>query len=118
MSLQIVSPSEQIISASFAHTAATTAKTPLLIQSRLVIPLSTKDADELNTFVHSAEVDGIAKATGEAWVFGSLLYWDDTNKRLTTTSTSNTKAGYAIEPAASGDTVGGVVLLTPFGFGA
>lgn len=34
---------------------------------------------------------------------GTLIYWDDTNKRCTTTSTSNTKIGSAVLKKASGD---------------
>jgi predicted RecA/RadA family phage recombinase len=33
---------------------------------------------------------------------GDLLYWDNTNKRLTSTATSNTLAGYAAAASASG----------------
>lgn len=33
---------------------------------------------------------------------GALLYWDNTNKRLTTTATGNTLAGYAFKAAAAG----------------
>lgn len=35
---------------------------------------------------------------------GQLLYWDNTNSRLTTTASGNTLAGYAAAPAASGTT--------------
>lgn len=34
---------------------------------------------------------------------GDLAYWDATNKNITTTSSSNTLAGYFAAPAASGD---------------
>ena len=33
---------------------------------------------------------------------GALLYWDNTNKRLTTTATGNTLAGYATAAAGAG----------------
>lgn len=33
---------------------------------------------------------------------GALLYWDNTNKRLTVTATSNTLAGYAFAAAGNG----------------
>ena len=33
---------------------------------------------------------------------GALLYWDATNKRLTTTASGNTLAGYAAAPAGNG----------------
>jgi predicted RecA/RadA family phage recombinase len=48
----------------------------------------------------------LPKATGEAWTEGALVYWDNTNKRLTTTSSGNTKVGTAVSAAASGDTTG------------
>lgn len=52
----------------------------------------------------------VAKATGQAWTQGALVYWDDTNKNFTTTASGNTLAGFIWEPAASGDTVGYVKL--------
>jgi predicted RecA/RadA family phage recombinase len=35
---------------------------------------------------------------------GALLYWDNTNKRITTTASGNTKVGVAVAPKASGAT--------------
>jgi predicted RecA/RadA family phage recombinase len=32
----------------------------------------------------------------QAWAEGDLVYWDNTAKQFTKTSTSNTKAGYAV----------------------
>ena len=52
----------------------------------------------------------IAKATGQAWTAGALLYWDNTNSVFTTTSSGNTLAGYAYADAASGDTTGYILL--------
>lgn len=52
----------------------------------------------------------LAKATGEAWTVGAKLYWDNTNKRLTTTSAGNTLVGAAMAAAASGDTTGNALL--------
>lgn len=48
----------------------------------------------------------LPKATGEAWTEGALVYWDNTAKKLTTTSSGNTKVGVAASAAASGDTSG------------
>jgi len=53
---------------------------------------------------------GLTKTTGEAWTLGVKVYWDDTNKRCTTTAASNTLIGCAIAPAASADIVGSVRL--------
>jgi predicted RecA/RadA family phage recombinase len=44
----------------------------------------------------------LAKAVG-AITQGALVYWDNTAKNVTTTSTSNTRIGCAIVAAASGD---------------
>jgi len=51
-----------------------------------------------------------AKTSAQAWTEGVLLYWDDTNKVFTTTSTSNTLCGYATEVAANPSTTGRVFL--------
>lgn len=53
----------------------------------------------------------IKKATGETWAIGDLLYWDDSAKDFTKTSTSNTKAGYAMSVTLTGDTVGNIKLV-------
>lgn len=53
----------------------------------------------------------VPKATGAAWAVGDTLYWDDTAKNFTKTTTSNTKAGYAIAVAASGDATGAIRLV-------
>lgn len=96
-----------------AHSAATTAKTTLLINSIPVIPLNTADADANNVFVYQATKVRVPKATGQAWTPLTKIYWDDTAKKFTTTSTSNTLAGVVAEDAASADTEG-VIHLTPF----
>jgi predicted RecA/RadA family phage recombinase len=51
-------------------------------------------------------VFSLSKATGEAWTVGVKLYWDNTNKRLTTTSSGNTLVGVATAAALSADTTG------------
>jgi len=56
----------------------------------------------------------LAKATGQAWTQGAALYWDNTNKNVTTTSAGNTKIGVAAQAQASGDTVGRVRLNGSF----
>ncbi|WP_426751579.1 DUF2190 family protein [Myxococcus sp. Y35] len=52
----------------------------------------------------------LPKATGQEWSEGAALYWDDTAKNCTTTSTSNTRIGYAAAAVASGATSGAVLL--------
>jgi predicted RecA/RadA family phage recombinase len=47
--------------------------------------------------------------TADAISIGDFLYWDATNKELTTTATDNTKAGVAV--SAKGATVAGTVNI-------
>jgi predicted RecA/RadA family phage recombinase len=46
----------------------------------------------------------IAKLSTDAMTKGALLYWDNTNSRLTLTSAGNTLAGYAWAAAGAGTT--------------
>ena len=48
-------------------------------------------------------VYSLAKKSGDTPAFGAKLYWDNTNKYLTTTATSNTYIGSATAAALSGD---------------
>jgi predicted RecA/RadA family phage recombinase len=52
----------------------------------------------------------LPKATGEAWTVGQKIYWDNTNRRTTTTLTSNTLIGVAMLAAIAGATTGRVRL--------
>ncbi|RZJ81099.1 MAG: DUF2190 family protein [Brevundimonas sp.] len=80
------------------------------IGALLGIPVTSNAAGDV-VAVHTTGVFDHAKTTGEAWTVGATLYWDDTNKRFTTTSSGNTKAGYAVAAALSADTVGRVRLV-------
>src|SRR5690242_551026 len=57
----------------------------------------------------------LPKHSAEAWTFGELLYWDDTNKYVTTTPTNNTKIGVATAAAANPSSTGQVRLSGAFG---
>lgn len=52
--------------------------------------------------IHVEGVFAFEKATG-AITAGAAVYWDATNGKITTTSTDNTLAGFAVAAAASGD---------------
>jgi predicted RecA/RadA family phage recombinase len=54
----------------------------------------------------------VAKVGSQAWTVGAKVYWDDTNKYLTTTASGNTLAGCAIVAVGSGagETTGRVRL--------
>jgi predicted RecA/RadA family phage recombinase len=49
-----------------------------------------------------------------AWSAGDLIYWDNTSKRATKTSTSNKLIGVAVKAAADGDATGRVRLNGAF----
>ena len=109
MTLRIASPTEQTKTRQFAQASAVTAAmVPVVISSKVFIPLNLSDADADNAYVIDALAKDAPKATGEAWTMGQKLYWDNTAKKFTTTATSNTLCGYAAAPAASADTTGSV----------
>jgi len=43
---------------------------------------------------------------GTGWSQGTLIYWDNTNKRVTKTATGNKLIGVATKAAADGDATG------------
>jgi predicted RecA/RadA family phage recombinase len=93
-----------------APSGGVTAGTGVKIGAILAIPST--DAAEGETF--NGDTEGCfehAAATGQAWTQGALLYWDNTAKVFTTTATSNTKAGVAIDPKDSAAAVGNVKLI-------
>lgn len=63
---------------------------------------------------------GLAKTsgTGEAFAVGDRLFWDNSTKKLTKTSTGNLCVGICLETVATGVTTAGAVLIeavTPAG---
>lgn len=52
----------------------------------------------------------LAKTSAQAWTVGAKLYWDDTNKLVTTSSSGNTLIGTAVEVAANPSATGLVLL--------
>lgn len=53
------------------------------------------------------DITALSTDTGSA---GTLWYWDNTNKRVTTTSSGNTKVGVGVSTKSSGDTTARVRL--------
>ena len=69
-----------------------------------------------NAEVGNFELEGVfslPKATGAATA-GAKAYWDNTNKNVTATSTSNTLIGVFVAAYASGDTLAQVRLNGSF----
>jgi predicted RecA/RadA family phage recombinase len=63
-----------------------------------------------------AGVFDLVRETGATtgWSQGALIYWDNTNKRVTKTSPSNKLIGVAVRAAADGDATGRVRLNGAF----
>ncbi len=57
----------------------------------------------------------ITKNTGasENYVAGTRVFWDNTNRRLTTVSTGNLAVGVSLETVATGAAVSGEFLVRP-----
>lgn len=102
-------PMEQLVTVTYTHTSATTADTVYLLGGRVMLAVNSALANAVNVFVVRGHIE-YAKATGEAWVGGQLIYWDNTAGNFTTTVGTNTKAGFAMEAASSADTTGQVFL--------
>ncbi|MFN9436577.1 MAG: DUF2190 family protein, partial [Planctomycetota bacterium] len=61
----------------------------------------------------SLAVDGVfdfTKNTGVAYTVGTILYWDDTNNVVTTTSAGNKQIGKVVRAAGTTDTLARVRL--------
>lgn len=54
----------------------------------------------------------LPKAASQAWTIGAKIYWDNTAKNLTTTSSGNTLVGVATKAVGSGagETIGQIKL--------
>lgn len=79
---------------------------PLLIGNDLIaIPQNTFDAGtEGNVTAHLCGVWGdLPLHSGDTPAVGDKLYWDDSESELTTTSSGNVLAGWAMNDATSGD---------------
>ena len=97
---------------SLAHTAATVSKTPLVINSKVVIPLNDAEADIENSFVYRAPKVRVAKAAAQAWVPGTLIYFSTAGGVFSTSPTSNLLCGRIAESADTAD-VEGIIDLDP-----
>lgn len=76
-------------------------------------------ADVANAAEGEFQVCGVFDLTRETgassgFTAGTLIYWDNTNKRITKTSTANKLIGVAVKDAADGDATGRVRLNGAF----
>lgn len=84
-----------------------------LVGSMFGVAKNTTVQGDPNVLVTEGVLDLVKEGagSGQAWTVGLLLYWDNTAKRVTVTSTSNTKIGYAVDVATTTATVGRVRLV-------
>ena len=86
----------------------------LVVGGMVCVPVVTNDSTDAKTI--SAMIFGVfrfdkqAAASGQAISQGAIVYWDATNKRVTTTSSGNTKMGFAAKGAATTDDEAEVAL--------
>ena len=76
-----------------------------------IVGVATTDAASSATV--EAAVRGVfdlAKVSAQAWTVGAPIYWDDSAKLTTTTSTSNTLIGVDVAVAANPSATGRVRL--------
>jgi predicted RecA/RadA family phage recombinase len=92
-----------------APTGGVVAGTGVKIGDLLVIP----DISAAQTLPFTGVANGVvehAKLSAQAWTEGQQVNWDDTNKRFTTVTTGNFRAGVAYAVAANPSATGLVKL--------
>ena len=86
----------------FIAPSNTVAGTAYLINDIVVVAMLTVPAGQRCPMLCSGVVE-LPKNPSDTFQQGDLLYWDNTNKRLTRTQSGNKRCGFSAEPAASGD---------------
>lgn len=84
-----------------APAAARASDAATLIGTRLGVAVADVAANQVGVF----RIEGVfelPKLSTDVVAQGALLYWDNTNLRLTTTASGNTLAGFAYAAAGSG----------------
>ncbi|MDP3853158.1 DUF2190 family protein [Phenylobacterium sp.] len=89
-----------------APSGGTTSGVGVLLNLLFGIAVTTNVAGDAVAIHVSGVFDHIAEGagSGQAFAVGELVYWDNTNKRMTKTSTSNTKVGVAVAAKLTADT--------------
>jgi predicted RecA/RadA family phage recombinase len=80
-----------------------------LIGTLFGVALVTLASGDTGSFMTEG-VWSLKKTSAQAWTVGAKIYWDNTNKECTTTSTSNTLIGCATAAAANPSSTGHVRL--------
>lgn len=85
---------------SFTTVAAVASGAMVLIGTRVGVAIAAIAANGTGAVQVVGEFE-ITKNTTDVVAQGALLYWDNANKRLTTTASGNTLAGFATEAAGN-----------------
>lgn len=93
----------------YTPSADTTAGTPVLLGGRLGVVLADIKANATGP-IRMCGVWSITKVTADVVAQWALLYWDNTAKKLTVTSSGNTLVGYATAAAGNGATTVNIKL--------
>lgn len=86
-----------------APTGGVVSGVPFLLGVILCVPQMTAAQTELVACAVNGVFD-LPKATGVTPAAGGLAYWDDTAKKVTTASASNTLVGWFVNAGLTGDT--------------
>jgi len=93
-----------------APTGGVTIGVMALVSGTWVLPLATASATVAFAGKCAGRVNNVVAATSQAWVAGQIIYVTS-GGTFTTSSTGNTKIGYAASIKASAAAVGDVILL-------
>lgn len=91
-----------------APSGGTTSGVGVLLGKLFGIPVTSNLAGDTVSVHTDGVFDHVAEGagSGQAWATGDVVYWDNTNKRLTKTSSANTRVGVAVAPKVTTDVVG------------
>lgn len=90
--------------------ATVTRGVPVKVGSLVVVPLDDAAASAQFQGCTTGVFDDLKKAAPQAWTEGAKIYWDDSGKECTTTSSTHIWIGHAVADAASAATTGAVRL--------
>lgn len=85
----------------------------VLINGVFCIPETTGNVGD-TVAAHLVGIWDITSDTGTAWAFGDVIYWDNTAKVATKTTTSNTKIGQCMAAKTSAAVTGRVRIQPAF----
>jgi len=107
--VKVRDPLELIRTIKYTHSAATVTDTIYLLNGRVLMAMNSQVLNVSNIFLYEGLIE-YASETGVAWTAGDKLYWDDTAKNFTKTSSGNTLCALAAEDKASAAATGLVLL--------